>query len=77
MMQNPHRGDFAFSGSSTIQSDVPMVFAWIQIVLGCWVIASPWIFGVGVDMVFAWSNVVAGLAVALLGAWELFGNERK
>ncbi len=54
-----------------------MNLRWAFIILGAWVIISPWIFGVGVDLVLAWSNVVAGLAVTLLGAWELFGNERK
>jgi hypothetical protein len=53
-----------------------MIFAWIQVALGCWVIVSPWVFGVSTNAVVVWSNAVAGLAVILLGAWELFGDEQ-
>ena len=54
-----------------------MIIEWIQIVLGAWVVLSPWVLGSGAHTVLFWSNVVMGLVVVLLGAWELFGREQK
>jgi hypothetical protein len=53
-----------------------MTIAWIQVFLGVWMILSPWMFGSDTNAVLFWSNVIAGLAVALLSVWELFGREK-
>lgn len=55
----------------------PMKIEWLQVVLGVWIVLSPWIFGSGTHTVLFWSNVVVGLVVVLLGVWELFGRERE
>jgi VIT1/CCC1 family predicted Fe2+/Mn2+ transporter len=54
-----------------------MKIEWVQVGLGACVILSPWMFGSGMHTVLFWSNVVVGLAIALLGIWEIFGREQK
>ena len=38
----------------------------LNVLLGCWLIASPWIFGYAVSASAFWSSVVVGALVALL-----------
>ena len=49
-----------------------MKVLWMQAVLGCWVLISPWLFGVGTNAVLLWSNVIAGVAIVLLALWSFF-----
>lgn len=49
-------------------------FSWAELVLGVWVIASPWIFGFA-GTLGLWSNVVAGTVLAVLAIWRIFGKE--
>ncbi|KKW47400.1 MAG: SPW repeat-containing protein [Parcubacteria group bacterium GW2011_GWA1_60_11] len=50
------------------------LFSWAELVLGVWVIASPWIFGFS-GTLGLWSNVVAGTVFAVLAIWRIFGTE--
>ncbi len=48
---------------------------WVYLVLGLWVAASPWLSGsLGLSM--NGSNLVAGVVVAILALWSLFGRKR-
>jgi hypothetical protein len=40
----------------------------INVLLGCWLIASPWIFGYTPDASAFWNSICAGAIVALLAA---------
>ncbi len=48
---------------------------WAQLVLGLWVLSSPWILGFSAVTLGRWSNVIVGVSVAILALWQLFGNE--
>lgn len=47
---------------------------WVQLVIGTWVLVSPWILGFSGISIMKWSNVLAGVALVLLGAWRIFGT---
>jgi SPW repeat len=40
----------------------------INVLLGCWLIASPWVFGYTVNGSGFWNSIAAGALVALLAA---------
>lgn len=47
---------------------------WVYLVLGLWVAASPWLadsFGLALNS----SNLVAGVVIALVALWGLFGRK--
>lgn len=48
-------------------------FSWVELVLGIWVVASPWILGFS-GALGLWSNVVAGTSIAVLALWRIFGR---
>lgn len=48
---------------------------WIQLILGVWVLISPWVLGFAALTPALWSNVVAGAVVAIVALWVLFGGE--
>ncbi|HDH31173.1 MAG TPA: hypothetical protein ENH26_00110 [Candidatus Wolfebacteria bacterium] len=54
-----------------------MILSWFQLVLGLWVIISPWLLGFYVNNVALWSNVVAGAAIVILSLWMIFGGKSK
>ena len=54
-----------------------MVRNWTELVLGFWIMLSPWLLGFSNIAIMKWSNVLCGLAVILMGAWMLFGKEPK
>ena len=43
----------------------------LNIVLGAWVVVSPWLVGAAQDAGMTWSLVIAGIATMVLGMWEL------
>ncbi len=43
-------------------------------VIGVWVLVSPWILGFSDISIMKWSNLVCGAAIILLGIWEIFGE---
>jgi heme/copper-type cytochrome/quinol oxidase subunit 3 len=45
---------------------------WINLALGLWVAAAPWLLGFAGVATGAWAHVVIGLLVAALAAWELW-----
>jgi hypothetical protein len=48
---------------------------WIQFSIGFWLIVSPWLLGFAEISVAKWSNVLIGLALVIMGGWEIFGGK--
>jgi hypothetical protein len=44
---------------------------WIPIVLGAWVLVSPWLLGFSDISLAKWSNVLCGLVLIIAGAWTM------
>lgn len=45
---------------------------WLNLALGAWVFASPWVFGLTGMTAIAWGHWLIGLVVAALALWELW-----
>ena len=43
----------------------------LNVLLGCWLIASPWIFGYTVGPGAFWNSICAGFLIAVLAIWRL------
>ena len=50
-------------------SDTQMV--WIELILGLWVLVSPWILGFSAQAAAMWAHVIAGAAIAQVAAIEV------
>jgi len=48
---------------------------WINVLVGLWVAASPWVFGVTTLTAVLWTHVAIGLAVASLAAWRSWSGQ--
>jgi len=46
----------------------------IQIILGAWILVSPWILGFGSISFMKWSNVIVGTAIVLINLWKIYGQ---
>ncbi len=49
--------------------------SWAQLILGAWVLISPWVLGFSSFSVMKWSNMTVGVALILINVWRLFGDE--
>jgi general stress protein CsbA len=50
---------------------------WIEMVIGAWMIVSPWLLGFA-DITFAkWSSVLLGLVLVIISLFKLFGQPQK
>ncbi len=49
--------------------------SWVQLVLGLWVLVSPWLLGFSAISTALWSNIIVGALVAIFALWELFGGK--
>jgi hypothetical protein len=47
----------------------------MHIVIGVWVLLSPWFLGWSGIPVIMWSNLLAGVLVIILSVWQIFGGE--
>lgn len=47
---------------------------WIQLVIGVWLIVSPWLLGFSSITVMKWGNMIAGLILVLINVWVIFGK---
>ena len=45
-----------------------------EIVLGLWLIISPWVLGFATDMNARWTHVTIGVLVAAVSAWAVWGH---
>ncbi|PIU98604.1 hypothetical protein COS61_00490 [Candidatus Wolfebacteria bacterium CG03_land_8_20_14_0_80_40_12] len=49
---------------------------WIQLVLGLWVLVSPWLLGFAEVSTALWSNLIIGALMAIAALWQLFGAKQ-
>ena len=56
-------GRFSSPRSSTASS-------WINLLLGLWTIASPWIYGYAANRAAMWNCIAVGIVVAALASWS-------
>ena len=52
-----------------------MTERWTGLVLGFWIMLSPWFLGFSTIAIMKWSNVLCGLVLIIMNAWLLFGKE--
>jgi hypothetical protein len=52
-----------------------MVVYWIQLVLGLWILVSPWVLDFSSISIMKWSNVIVGLCIVLMNVWVIFGGK--
>jgi len=46
---------------------------WVQLILGLWILVSPWILGFSDISTALWGNLIGGILVIIFALWELFG----
>ena len=46
-----------------------------QLIIGLWLIISPWLFDFSSNSVMKWNNVIIGSVLFLVNLWALFGKE--
>ena len=49
--------------------------SWVEIIIGVWLIVSPWVLGASGVTLLLWSNTVLGVVLVLKGLWLLYGQE--
>lgn len=45
---------------------------WISLLLGLWLIVSPWVLGFSPDKGAMWTHVILGVVAAAISAWSLW-----
>lgn len=53
-----------------------MAANWTQLILGLWIILSPWLLGFSSITVMKWNNLFAGTVIFLVNVWIIFGEKR-
>ena len=48
---------------------------WTELVLGLWIILSPWLLGFSSITVMKWSNLMVGTVIFLMSVWAIFGEK--
>ena len=51
-----------------------MTSNWTQLIIGIWLIISPWILGFSSITLMKWGNIVVGLLLVLINIWTIFGR---
>lgn len=46
-----------------------------HIVLGAWLVLSPWLLGFSLLVLAKWSAVLVGLVFIILNAWDIFSEK--
>ena len=52
-----------------------MAEKWVQLILGGWILISPWLLGFSGITIMTWSNVIVGVALVLVNLWSIFGSK--
>ncbi len=47
---------------------------WIELVVGAFVLVSPWLLGFSDITLARWGNVMCGLILILINIWAIYGN---
>lgn len=45
---------------------------WLNLIVGLWVIVSPWVLSFSADTTAMWTNVIVGAIVAVVAAVEIW-----
>lgn len=45
-----------------------------QLVLGIWILLSPWLLGFSSISIMTWSNLIVGIILILINVWAIFGE---
>ena len=48
---------------------------WVNLLLGLWLIASPWVLHFSTDTRPTWTAVILGIVAAVISAWALWENQ--
>jgi len=65
-------GFIAISAASALWWPAPKAPEWINLVLGLWLVAAPFVFGFyGTEAAAAWNLIAVGILVAGEAAWAL------
>ncbi|MEK9154621.1 MAG: SPW repeat protein [Patescibacteria group bacterium] len=48
---------------------------WVNLVLGVWILISPWVLGFSGFAPALWSNIIVGVLIAIFALWALFGSK--
>lgn len=51
-----------------------MSMRWLEIIIGLWLIISPWLLGFRSISVMMWSNTLVGIILVIAGLWEKYGG---
>jgi hypothetical protein len=47
---------------------------WTEVIVGAFVLISPWLLGFSDITLARWGNVVCGLTLILVGIWAIYGR---
>jgi len=53
-----------------------MVSNWVELVLGFWILVSPWLLGFSSISVMKWSNLIVGSVLVLMNVWIIFSEKK-
>lgn len=45
---------------------------WAGLVLGLWLIASPWVLGFASSLITLWTVMISGVVIVLVAGWTIF-----
>ncbi|MGF6862645.1 hypothetical protein ABIE69_003235 [Rhodobacteraceae bacterium MBR-64] len=68
--------NFVISGGAAIILGAAALFyfrkweEWLDIALGVWLVASPWILGFTYSQAAMWTAIVCGVVIAAMGTWR-------
>ncbi|MEK7192061.1 MAG: SPW repeat protein [Patescibacteria group bacterium] len=48
---------------------------WLQLIIGIWVLVSPWALGYAYVTPALWNAIICGVLISLSSFWGLFGEE--
>jgi hypothetical protein len=43
---------------------------WLPIIIGAWILISPWLLGFSDISLAKWSDVLCGLVLVMVGVWQ-------
>jgi SPW repeat len=47
---------------------------WVNVLLGLWLVVSPWLLGFATNVNAMWTHVIMGVLVAAASAWAVWGH---
>lgn len=52
-----------------------MLFGWLNLILGLWMLSSPWILGYWEVTLVLWNQITTGVLLLLISLWQFVGSE--